>query len=82
MAYLDRKGFYGIIIVIMVVLLAVLGIAFATLGAADISVADGFRVLLSRVPFLKGLAEDVQLPDFFYTIVWTYACHDWYCPQW
>ncbi|HHU63897.1 MAG TPA: iron chelate uptake ABC transporter family permease subunit, partial [Clostridiales bacterium] len=69
MAYLDRKGFYGIIIVIMVVLLAVLGIAFATLGAADISVADGFRVLLSRVPFLKGLAEDVQLPDFFYTIV-------------
>lgn len=69
MAYLDRKRFYGIIIIVLVVLLVVLGIVFATLGAADISVADGFRVLLSRVPFLKDLVEDVQLPDSFYTIV-------------
>ncbi len=62
MSYLRKKYTYNLILIIcLFVLVCLVGIS-GTLGSADISFADTFRIIFSKIPLLKDLVntEDIK----------------------
>lgn len=60
MSYIEKKYFYRIIFIVILILLFIAVVLSSTMGAANISFVEGLRILLSRLPFIGQLFSGVK----------------------
>lgn len=65
-----KKPFSGMRFLALFVLLCLIMLAAASVGSADLSVSDSFRILLHKIPFLGEIGDISDIGDVYETIVW------------
>lgn len=59
-----------IIFLLAIILVFSIGL-FATIGTANVSVLDTFRIIGSKLPILKRYIKSSHIPDSYRTIIWS-----------
>ncbi len=58
------------VLVILILVLALVILVSMSVGSADISVADSFRIILSRVPGFRNMIDSAQFTQPHLTVIW------------
>ncbi|HEY8363716.1 MAG TPA: iron chelate uptake ABC transporter family permease subunit [Tissierellaceae bacterium] len=65
------KNKYGAVLVVLSIALVISIGFFSVIGTADISAVDVFRIVLSKLPFVKNHIDISDIPNTHITIIWT-----------
>ncbi len=66
----DKFSHRSIIFLLLLILIFSVGL-FATIGTADVSVLDTFRIIGSKLPILNRYIETSHILDSYKTIIWS-----------
>ncbi len=65
-----RSGVSAWAIIVLALVLAVTVVGAMSVGSADISVGDSFRIVLSRIPGFRSLIDSEQFRQSALTVIW------------
>ncbi|HHY81390.1 MAG TPA: iron chelate uptake ABC transporter family permease subunit [Clostridiales bacterium] len=71
MVFIHKKKLYKYLFAAALLVLVFIMLLSCTLGAANISIIDSLRIILSGIPLLRNIAGDETIPRSYHTIVWT-----------
>lgn len=63
MSYIKNKKLYGILIIVLIIVLAAFIVIFTTLGTVRIPVQDVMKIIVSKLPFIKGNVDIQNIKD-------------------
>lgn len=69
MNYVKFKKYYKSILIISIVVLIFLIIASVAFGAANITIGDAYRIIVSRIPVIGGLVDTKDIKEAYIDII-------------
>ncbi len=65
-----RSGISALVLVILILILVAVILVSMSVGSADISVGDSFRIILSRMPGFRSIIDSAQFSQPHLTVIW------------
>ena len=70
MIYIHKKSYYKKVYIALLITLFVVILFSCSIGAADLSMVDAFKIIIQRLPYIGQILVEEPITNTMNTIIW------------